>query len=86
MSGALCGLCEEPLTPADDVRPLGGVPSGRAHRECLLRSVMGGIGHHENHLMWCIERGDPDGGRSYRASALEVDMLLRHRYDGNKRE
>lgn len=70
----LCGLCDEPLA-ADDVRPLGGVPSGAAHRECLLRAVAGGIGHHENHALWCVERGDPDGGRTYRQSALEVDAL-----------
>lgn len=71
----LCGLCAELLAAGDDVRPLGGVPSGKAHRECLLRTVVGGIGHHEDHALWCVERGDPDGGRTYRASALEVDTL-----------
>lgn len=70
-----CGLCEEPITADDDVRALGGVPSGLAHRECLLRSVLGGIGHHEDHDYWCLEVGDTDGGRTYRRSALEVDSL-----------
>lgn len=70
-----CGLCDEPIAPDEDTRPMGGVPSGMAHRECLLRAVVGGIGHHEDHALWCEERGDPDGGRTYRDSARAVDAL-----------
>lgn len=42
------------------------------HRECSLRSVMGGIGHLQNHQVWCLERHDPDAGLGYRTSALMV--------------
>jgi hypothetical protein len=49
------------------------------HRECSLRSVMGGIGHLQNHLTWCLERHDPDAGFSYRQSALMVwDWIADH--------
>jgi len=50
-----------------------------AHRECLLREVMGGIGHLEDHDFWCLGVGDPDGGRTYRQSALEVAEWARQR-------
>ena len=50
-----------------------------AHRECLLRNVMGGIGHLEDHNYWCNEKHDPDGGRTYRQSALEVDQWVHRR-------
>jgi hypothetical protein len=66
-----CQLCGEPVEPGDDdVHP---VRPGVAHRPCLLRSVVGGIGHLENHARWCLIEHDPDGGRTYRQSALEVD-------------
>lgn len=42
------------------------------HRECALRSVVGGIGHLTNHRHWCLEMHDPDAGLSYRDSALLV--------------
>lgn len=45
------------------------------HRECMLRDVLGGIGHLLDHDEWCIRRGDPDAGFSYRESALAVDEL-----------
>lgn len=49
------------------------------HRECSLRSVLGGIGHLRDHDHWCTRMGDPDGGRSYRESALAVwDWTRRH--------
>lgn len=68
----ICPLCSEPIGDNDlDVRPING--DGRAHRPCLLRSVVGGIGHLEDHERWCLGEHDPDGGRSYRQSALEVD-------------
>jgi hypothetical protein len=70
-----CPLCETEVEPDDDYRPLG-TPEGTivpAHRECLLRSGLGGIGHLTDHHYWCVQRGDPDGGHSYRESALLVD-------------
>jgi len=74
-----CPLCEEVVTPNNhDARRMGG-HNEWAHRECLLRSVLGGIGHLEDHQRWCIEAGDPDGGRTYRQSALEVDQWV-HRH------
>lgn len=62
-----CVLCSEPLVgpSASVVQPM--------HRSCALRSVMGGIGHHIAHDYWCVERGDPDAGLTYRQSARLVD-------------
>lgn len=72
-TGALvrCDLCGELVTAADpdgraNVRPM------VAHRACAVRSALGGIGHLTDHALWCGERNDPDGGMSYRASALAV--------------
>jgi hypothetical protein len=63
-----CLLCHEPLTPRDDET---------IHRECSLRSVMGGIGHLIAHDYWCGEpRHDPDAGLTYRQSALLVDEFV----------
>lgn len=42
------------------------------HKECSLRSVMGGIGHIEDHARWCLKEHDPDGARTPRQSSLEV--------------
>lgn len=71
-----CVLCGEETTWQD----LGYyAQTNPMHRECALRSVLGGIGHLEDHQRWCIEAGDPDGGRSYRQSALEVDEWV-HRH------
>jgi hypothetical protein len=70
-----CPLCEEPILLNEDFGPING-GTERAHRECLLRCVMGGIGHLTNHAYWCVEMYDPDGGRSYRQSALEVDQYI----------
>lgn len=71
-----CVLCLQVISPGQDTRPVSRIVPGRAgnqaHQECLLRSVLGGIGHLENHAHWCVEVGDPDGGRSYRQSAVEV--------------
>jgi hypothetical protein len=65
-----CALCDEPIV--DGATGM----SELAHRECLLRSVIGGIGHLEDHAHWCLDMGDPDGGRTYRQSALEVDVWI----------
>lgn len=73
----LCPLCDELVEPEDtDVRPIGTLDGPRdAHRPCALRSVLGGYGHHVDHAFWCVTMGDPDGGLSYRESALRVDAL-----------
>lgn len=46
------------------------------HRECQLRAALGGIGHIVAHPYWCGERKDPDGGLTYRQSALLVDAWV----------
>jgi hypothetical protein len=75
---ANCVLCTEPVDPDDDTRPIGTEDGMRqAHRECLLRSVLGGIGHLTDHFYWCIQMHDPDGGCTYRQSALECDAWVR---------
>lgn len=66
-----CILCDEPIQHLDVVH----ISPGYAHRECGLRSVLGGIGHHEDHEKWCVIMRDPDGGRSYHQSAVEVLAL-----------
>jgi hypothetical protein len=44
-----CPLCHEVVIPDNhDTRKMGG-HGELAHRECLLRSVVGGIGHLEDH-------------------------------------
>lgn len=68
-----CPLCEQVIRPDEDVREVSG---NHAHQECLLRSVLGGIGHLEDHYHWCVEVGDPDGGRTYRQSAIEVEKWV----------
>lgn len=60
-----CPLCSTP--PRD-----GPMSRDEIHPECGLRMVLGGWGHHVDHEHWCIEVGDPDGGLSYRESAIRV--------------
>lgn len=73
-----CVLCDEPLTgpSASELQPV--------HRECALRSVSGGIGHHIDHAHFCRGIGDPDAGLDYRTSALLVDVLLARRGVGDE--
>jgi hypothetical protein len=50
------------------------------HKECALRAVVGGIGHHRDHAVWCLIEGDPDAGMPYRQSALAVwDWVVTNR-------
>jgi hypothetical protein len=76
--GDRCALCDEAIVEGDQGTFLANVvPECKyghppVHRECSLRAVLGGIGHHEDHVYWCGERCDPDGGRTYRESALAV--------------
>jgi len=69
----LCVLCDEPIRPHETANPMMTAEGPRrAHRECALRAVVGGIGHWEDHAYWCGQMQDPDGGRTFRQSALEV--------------
>ena len=68
MNCELCGeLCLEPFE---------GTPLMHTHRECGLRSVMGGIGHLVAHEYWCLQRHDPDAGLTFRQSALLCDAWV----------
>jgi len=64
-----CDLCDTKL----DVWAGEGQPM---HRECLLRSVLGGIGHLLDHNHFCINLKDPDAGLNFRTSALLVDVYV----------
>ena len=71
-----CQLCDESVY--DDWVPIG-TPEGemgRAHRSCMLREVMGGIGHLIAHEYWCSQRHDPDAGLTRRQSSLLVDAYV----------
>lgn len=71
-----CPLCSEPvIVGTDDISAfrIGGLLT---HRECALRSAMGGIGHLTDHEVWCCQRGDPDAGLSYRESSLAVSGFV----------
>lgn len=48
-----------------------------AHRECALRSVLGGIGHLEDHDRWCSSPAGPDKGLTFRQSSLAVDAWVK---------
>lgn len=71
MEDLSCQLCGEEVL----VDP-GLIRNGRAHRECMLRAVLGGIGHLTDHQRWCNEVGDSDMGLTYRESALAVDKWV----------
>ena len=79
--GVKCVLCEVPIEEGDQGSFYAGSDEEGvkpAHKECSLRSVMGGIGHQLDHLHWCREVGDPDMGLSYRESALQVwDWMIK---------
>jgi hypothetical protein len=85
--GEKCLHCSEPIELGqqgsfifDGSRILrgGGMVQQPVHRECSLRAVIGGIGHLEDHHYWCQHQHDPDGGRTYRQSALEVWAWVMH--------
>jgi hypothetical protein len=67
-------MCDVKIGDDEDMETIG-TPEGPrlAHRVCLLRNVMGGIGHLTDHEHWCSEMHDPDMGLSYYESALLVD-------------
>lgn len=83
-----CYFCDEELVgplvanevpdpqPQDRVY-LGGTDG--VHRACMLREVLGGIGHLTDHNLWCNERQDCDAGLSRYASAVAVwDWVQNH--------
>lgn len=86
--GDPCELCGEAVGPFDQGNFIGSMRGEEGewvpifapvHRECSLRGVLGGIGHLRNHGVWCSERHDPDGGLTYRQSALLVwDWVADH--------
>lgn len=73
-------MCEEPVgDAADDISPTAlFTPEGRrtTHRSCMLREVIGGIGHLVAHEYWCLQHHDPDAGLTFRQSALLVDAFV----------
>lgn len=72
-----CELCREAIPTGTPYVPLG-TPDGpgRAHRECMLREGIGGIGHLIAHEYWCLQQHDPDAGLTYRQSALLADCYV----------
>ena len=73
----LCPLCDEPV--GDDVgpAPLYTQEGPRAvHHQCMLREVMGGIGHLVAHEWWCEQKHDPDAGLTRRQSSLLVEAWV----------
>jgi hypothetical protein len=70
MMRGICPLCDEEVAVPEAAET---VVDGRlTHRSCMLRLVLGGIGHLEDHVYWCRVRHDPDGGRTFRQSGIEV--------------
>lgn len=88
--GVRCVLCQEEVQEGDQgsfmltaYRPGVALAYLPVHRECSLRAVMGGIGHLKDHFHWCSEMHDPDGGFTYRASAMQVwDWVQQHGIPG----
>jgi hypothetical protein len=74
-----CPLCGERNDPDydEDTQPIY-IESGpvQAHRICLLRDVLGGIGHLVAHEYWCTQRHDPDAGLTYYQSARLVQAWV----------
>jgi hypothetical protein len=65
-----CIHCRETFHEGDNGAIM---PTGFAeHRECGLRAVWGGIGHHVDHERYCRGRLGCDAGLSRRQSALLV--------------
>ena len=80
--GELCGYCREVIVEGESgtyttMLWAQGPMLEPVHKECSLRMVLGGIGHHLNHTRWCVEQRDPDGGMTFRESALLVWQLYR---------
>ncbi len=68
-----CYLCRETITPFEERAD---IVTMDAHRECSLRSALGGIGHLIDHGHFCRGELGPDAGLDYRTSALLVDVWV----------
>lgn len=68
----ICANCNEPIVEGEERADIITMDS---HRECALRSVIGGIGHLIDHAHFCDGVG-PDAGLDYRTSALMVDVWV----------
>ena len=78
--GEECALCGEVIEDGHQGSFIG-TEHGLApvHKECSLRSVLGGIGHLDRHNYWCVKMHDPDAGQTFRTSALRVwDWVAEH--------
>lgn len=69
----ICTWCNEPILIGEARADVVGMD---AHRECALRSVVGGIGHLIDHEHFCHGEKGPDAGLDYRTSALLVDVFI----------
>lgn len=65
-----CTLCKTPMGSEESVNS-----QEPMHWECVLRAVMGGIGHLLDHEHFCLSKNDPDAGLDYRTSAALVSVL-----------
>lgn len=84
--GQPCLWCGEPIAEGDQGQVMPVVQGdGRgavlrpAHRECVLRSVMGSVAHMEGRCS-CFGGDDPDdvdGGSGWRREGLALDAWLR---------
>ena len=75
----VCPLCDEPVWGDAANAPLYTEDGARTvHWQCMLRQVVGGIGHLVAHEHWCgAPRHDPDAGLTYRQSALLTAAWVR---------
>jgi len=70
-----CPLCEEEVT-GDWATLYTEEGARQAHRVCMLREVLGGIGHLIAHEYWCA-KGDPDAGLTpYQSAQLAEAYFL----------
>lgn len=75
--GELCINCEEPIEEDQQGTFIYAIEDGvmtpkPSHKECSLRSVLGGIGHMKGLCTCNGGNTDPDENLSYRTSALLV--------------
>lgn len=69
----ICAHCRETILADEDRAD---IITMDAHRECALRSALGGIGHLLDHAHFCHSELGPDAGLDYRTSALLVDVWV----------
>lgn len=65
-----CALCDEDVPEGADI------DATNVHRECLLANVIGPLGHHLDHSLWCDNIGDPHAGLGARAGNIKVAELV----------